>query len=447
MALRPSWSLYATIAVGLTAFPAVIPYSVQIGSTTVFLFEPFLIVAAIWSLLTHPHPKVSRFRFTGVALLLLCATLTGVAQQHPTLEIIGDGRGLLATLLAAFVASRVYGTPHANISLKLIRISLWVSLAVTIAASVLKFPVAGRSEAAALFLSSSGAGSSEGTRYLTSASQLAVLVASVGIALLISNRTTIRQAAPYLIPSLALSFLSFSRNSFLALLVAAIFAIIAARALSSLTVIAKLSLVIGFPVLILVLAHASVGLPGGDYVIAQLNAFSTRVLGGLDTSTLADDTSAIARVNEDSYLVAAIAESPVTGHGFGFAYRPPSGPPGSFSATKGQYYGHNFYLWIMVKAGLLGLAVFLYFALSPTLQSFKQPKNDVLLGLAAANAGLLVAIAFAPFPNDVGNGGSLAVGTLFGLLIAAARRNEESPATDLRLAPASNSLSINSTTE
>lgn len=385
-------------------------------------------MAAVWAIWTHPHRSVARFRIGGMVVLFLCAALAGVVKSHPPLEIIGDGRGLFSTILAAIVASRIYGTSHAGTSLKIIRISLWVSLAVTIAASIFKFPIAGRSEAAALFLNSSGAGVSDGTRYLTPASQMAVIVASVVIALLITNRTTLRKAAPYFVPSLALSFFSFSRNSFLALVVAALFAIIAARAISSLAVIARLSLVVGFPLLVLTLAHSSLGLPGGDYVASQINAFSSRVLGGLDSATLADDTSAIARVNEDSYLTAAIAQSPISGHGFGFAYRPPTGPPGSFSATKGQYYGHNFYLWIMVKTGIFGLAAFLYFALSPMLQALRQPKNSAVLGLASANAGLLVAIAFAPFPNDAGNGGSLAVGTLFGLLIAAiATKNSEHP--------------------
>lgn len=437
IAMRPSWSIYAAIAVGLTAFPAVIPYSVQFGPTTVFLFEPFLVIAAIWALLTHPNPKVAHFRIAGMALLLVFGTLVGVAAQHPPLEIIGDGRGLLTTVLAALVATRIYGTRYAHSSMLILRVSLWVSLAVTVAASILKFPVAGRSEAAALFLSSSGAGSSDSTRYLTSASQLAVLVASISVALVLANRVALKQALPYLLPSTALSFLSFSRNSFLAILIAAIFAIIASRAMRSLAVILRLTVIVGFPFLLFVLAHASIGLPGGDYVLAQTNAFSTRVLGGLEASTLADDTSAIARVNEDNFMMAAIAQSPITGHGFGFAYRPAIGPPGSFSATKGQYYGHNFYLWMMVKTGVIGLVAFLYFAFSPVLKALKRPDNSALLGLASANLGLLAAIIFAPFPNDVGNGGSLAVGLLFGLLIAAAKSNRWDPALPMAQEPAS----------
>ena len=427
MALRPSWSIYAAMIVGLTAFPAFIPYSVQLGPTTVFLFEPFLMFAALWSVLTHPHRVVARARIVWLATLIAAAAIAGLAQQFPTIEVISDGRGLLSTLLAAIVASRIYGTPHAQNALKVLKISLWTSLAVTLAASVLKFPIAGRTEAAALFLSSSGAGSSDSTRFLTSASQLAVLVTCIAIALVIASKASPKQVAPYLVPALVLAFLSFSRNSFLAVIVAMAFAILAARTLRPVAVMAKIALFVGVPVTILALAHVAIGLPGGDYVATQVQAFSTRVLGGLDTSTLADDTSAVARTNEDGYMMAAIAESPAVGHGLGYAYRPPVGPTGSFSATKGQYYGHNFYLWITVKAGLAGLLVFLYFTLAPTLIAFRRA-TSACIGLGAATAGLLVALVFAPFPNDVGNGGSLSVGLLFGALMTAGATRPKSGA-------------------
>lgn len=418
LAIRPAWSVYVAMVLGLTAFPAFIPYSAQLGSTTIFLFEPFLAIAAVWALVTHKAPWVARRRPVWIALLIIAWALAGLAQKHPAIEIIGDTRGLLTVLLSVIVASRIYGTPHGETALKVLRASLWVSLAVTLAAAVLRFPIAGRSEATALFLNSSGAGSSASTRFLTAASEISVLVAAASIALMIVGRVPIRKALPYFIPSMTIVFLGFSRNSFVALGVAFIFAVLAARTLKPIAVAAKIALFAGFPILILSLAHMSFGIPGGDFVATQIEGFMDRVVGGLDASTLSDDTSTIARMNEDSYLLGGISESPFVGHGFGYAYRLPVGPPGSFSATKGPYYGHNFYLWLTVKAGLLGMAIFVGAFILPVIRCLKGGSNAVI-GLGSAAAGLLVSMVFAPFPNDVNNGGSLAVGLLFGALFAA----------------------------
>jgi O-antigen ligase len=417
LALRPAWSLYIALVLGLTAFPAFIPYSVQLGSTTVFVFEPFLFVAAGWAIATHQGPAVARFRGWLLAALLGVAALMGVASQHPPVEIVSDGRGLLTVLLSFVVASRIFGTHYVATSLRVLKYSIWVSLAVVALSMVLKFPMAGRTEAAALFRNSSGAGFSDSTRYLTAASQMSVFVLCACLALCLTERVTLRQAAPYLVPSFALTFLSFSRNSFLAVGVAIVFAIIIARTLKPVIVTARLAIVVGLPLLILGLANAAFGLPGGDFVAVQVQAFSSRVIGGLDSTTLADDTSAIARMNEDAYLFKAIGEAPVFGHGFGYAYRPPVGQAGSFSATKGQYYGHNFYLWITVKTGVLGLIAFLILAAAPVVACLRRRSNEAI-ALGSAAAGLLLAIAFAPFPNDVSNGGSLAVGLLLGALVA-----------------------------
>ncbi|MFJ6535594.1 O-antigen ligase family protein [Paenarthrobacter sp. NPDC091711] len=418
LTLRPSLSVYLAMILGLTAFPAFIPYRAQLGSTTIFLFEPFLAVAAVWALATHKAPWVAKRRPIWIGLLIVAWALAGLFQKHPTIEVIGDSRGLLSVVLAVIVASRLYGSPHGKTALKVLLVSLWVSLVVTLAAAALHFPIAGRSEATALFLNSSGAGSSESTRFLTAASEISVLVAAASLALMISGRVPIRLALPYLIPSLTIVFLGFSRNSFVALGVTLVFAVLAARTMKPVAVAVKVAVFAGFPILILSLAHMSFGIPGGDFVVTQIEGFMSRVVGGLDASTISDDTSAIARMNEDAYLMQGISQSPFYGHGFGYAYRLPVGPPGSFSATKGQYYGHNFYLWLTVKTGLVGMAIFVGVFILPVLRSLRGGSNAVI-GLGAAAAGLLTSMVFAPFPNDVSNGGSLSVGLLFGALFAA----------------------------
>lgn len=415
---RPAWTAYVAMVLGLTAFPAVIPYSVQVGPTTLFLFEPFLFMGALWAIWTHPVFTSAKVRAGILAALIGAGAMAGVVLDHPLVEVVSDFRGLLTVLLSLIVASRIFGTPEAETALRVLQYSLWTSLGFIVLSMVAGFRLAGRTEAAALFLSTSGAGSSGSTRFLTAASEISVLVLCATLALVIVGRATLRQVSVYLIPALLMTFLSFSRNSFLAVGMAVVFALLIARTARPIAVAAKLSILVGIPLFTLWLAHTAIGLPGGDFVTAQFDAFMSRVVGGLSSSSLAFDTSVQARVNEDAYLQAAIAESPIAGHGFGYAYRPAAGLPGSFSATKGQYYGHNFYLWIMVKTGILGLLAFFVIAMTPVLACLRHRTAETI-ALGSAGAGLLLSIIFAPFPNDVNNGGSLAVGLLLGAVISA----------------------------
>ena len=78
-----------------------------------------------------------------------------------------------------------------------------------------------------------------------------------------------------------------------------------------------------------------------------------------------------AREAENVNLWIAIREAPLFGHGFGYAYQPPFGPAGRFAATFGPYYAHNFYLWLLAKAGIIGLVGFAMFALVPIIRAVR----------------------------------------------------------------------------
>lgn len=446
LAVRPAWSFYIALILGLTAFPAAVPYSAQLGATTIFLYEPFLFVSAFWAVMNFRAPEFVRFRTALLSGLLVVGGVAGLARSHPPVEVVSDGRGLLTVLLTVIVVSRFFGTKFGAVSIRVLLLTQWTSLAVIVASMFLRFPLAGRTESAALFLSSSGAGSSDSTRYLTAASQISVLVFCASLALVLAGRVSLRRAVPYVIPSFALMFLSFSRNSFLAIAVSVLVAIILSRSIRPAAVMAKAVLFLGPPAFLLTLGHLSLGLPGGDFILAQVDAFTERVLNGLDSSTLADDTSAIARANENVFLIEAFKDAPFFGHGFGYAYRPAVGPPGSFSATKGQYYGHNFYLWIAVKAGLLGLLAFLVIAAAPVFACFRR-RTTATLALGSSTAGLLVAINFAPFPNDVTAGGSLSVGLLVGALLAALVEAKRKAGRDVLKHPTKMRTVLRATTE
>ncbi|MDR5701481.1 O-antigen ligase family protein [Agromyces aerolatus] len=410
IALRPQMSVYLVILIGLTAYPAFVPYQVTLGSFTIFVYEPVLFIAAVWSFVLLRGRKGIVGRTCVLLGLVAIWGAAGIAVGNPVIEVIGDARGLVNVALFAMVAASIFGTIYERTSLKVLLASLWVSAVVTLLSSLVGFPVAGRREDASLVLVDGGATASGATRLLTAATEISVLVLCVAIALAITGKVRLNRLVPYIIPATIITALGFSRNSVLAIGVAVILAFLVAR-----TSIRSVAKIIGavLAITLLFILGAAAGAPGAAYVSDQVTAFTGRVLNGLSSSTVASDSSALARQSENAYAGAAFAESPIVGHGLGYAYRPAVGEAGTFSATKGQYYAHNFWLWTLVKSGVLGLMAILICFLAPVLVALRT-SDLIAKALAAAMIGLLVSMFFAPFVNDPGNGGSLAVGALLG---------------------------------
>jgi O-antigen ligase len=156
-------------------------------------------------------------------------------------------------------------------------------------------------------------------------------------------------------------------------------------------------------------------------VVNQAAVFNDRVVSGLNSVTINEDTSVRARAREDAYALKAAGSAPVLGHGFGYAYQPAFGEPGHFAATRGQYYAHNFYLWLLMKTGAIGLLLMLWIMLAPAVRGLFS-SSSVSRAVAATGLGLLTSMVFAPYPNDPQNGGSLAAGAVLGLLAWAVAR-------------------------
>jgi O-antigen ligase len=149
------------------------------------------------------------------------------------------------------------------------------------------------------------------------------------------------------------------------------------------------------------------------------------VLEGLTSSTLEVDLSSQFRVVfENALIIPRIEESPLFGHGFGYAYKPPLGIPGTFNSDFAPYYAHNFYLWILVKAGVTGLAIFLWFSLAPILKTFRQSS-----GLAHASAGAATALLACSFvvPMPIGSPTALLLGALLGAAAAFSSVDSKTP--------------------
>ncbi|MCR2801918.1 O-antigen ligase family protein [Microbacterium sp. zg-Y818] len=419
----PAISVGAVILLGLTAWPAFVPYDINVGPITIRLFEPFLIFAAAWALFAlRPPPKIKAFAgvLVGVAAVWGVA---GYAMGYPSSGIIADIRGTITVALMGLVVGGVYGSRFGEPMLKTIKVSLWISAAFTLAGWTFGLPLAGRAGSAGLWLVGSGApDDSAATRYLTSASELAVIAVCVTVAMVMMGVARLRDVTPFLMPAALIVAAGFSRNSFLAIGVAAIVALLVARSAAalrgaiSLATVAMAASVVGALIV-------TAGLPGADLIASTWAGFEGRVLGGIAGDALALDSSARARFVENMYATAGIAQSPILGNGFGYAYRPGFGPTGSFTATSGMYYAHNYWLWVPLKTGIIGAVLILGVAfIAPTVRGLLFG-GRIGRAFAATSVGVLVSLIYAPFPNDSGSGGSLAIGLLLGAVWATSRRD------------------------
>jgi O-antigen ligase len=135
----------------------------------------------------------------------------------------------------------------------------------------------------------------------------------------------------------------------------------------------------------------------GAWLSDQFVAFSQRVLGGVSSSALAVDDSALERLREINLLKETIARAPVFGHGLGYPYQPPNGDD-EFHQILYPAYSHNFYLWWLAKAGVVGMAAFALFALTPVLLAMRCASAQAKISAAVA-AGLLAISAVWPLPE------------------------------------------------
>jgi O-antigen ligase len=222
------------------------------------------------------------------------------------------------------------------------------------------------------------------------------------------------------VPALLITVLSFSRNTLIALAVAAAVALVASWTWSAVSRTAMLAagcavlLGIALPAVLFLLQNTTAAVWLSD----QLNAFSHRVIGGVSTAALAVDSSTLARLHENTNLIRAIAEAPLYGHGLGYAYQMPFGKSGSFSATLGTTYAHNFYLWLLVKSGVIGMASFAVFAVTPVWRAVRSSSAAAKIS-AATGAALLAICVVDPLPLEPAN--SLALGMALGAAMGFAR--------------------------
>ncbi|WP_213576696.1 O-antigen ligase family protein [Rhodococcus sp. USK13] len=391
LAQNPDRIVYATIFLAFLSVPNSFPTSFYVMGVQVRFYEPFLVMSVCYVALRYR--RRSRFGVTGIVLAIAFGVVLAILLSNPVSRIYIDTRLFIYLPMAYFVASRFFVIVNTRAVLRMIPWVLWISAISTIAASALGSKLAQ--------MQSEAAGSTaEATRLIGPATYAAVVVVSGVIALVIGGYATIRETWIYWTPALPLMLLSFSRNILISIFVAGLFALVASR---SWPAVVRLIRTVVVTVLGLGLLYWSLsglaGIPGVSWIQAQADGFLIRVVGGIGGQAINQDGSAQFRFQqENAYLVAEIYESPLWGHGFGFAYKPiNTGRAISDKSENLQYYAHNFYLWILVKAGLVGFLLMLI-PIARVLGAALRGGGPVRLATGAAAAGLLAVSIVAPMP-------------------------------------------------
>lgn len=407
-------TIYILIIFGFSALPAQFPTWISLGRYGFYFMELLIVISLMWSI-SKPISSETKRVVTLLGTLLIAGSIVGAVSGESVIRVIGDIRPIIFTTLSIVIGAAVINAGMLKQVLYTIKWVLWASTAITLVASFTGAPLAGRTEVATLTIGDSN----DATRYLTAATTLALVTACTCAALYVLKSAPGRTLLPFIIPSIIILLLAFSRTNILGVGVAALVALLAAFRLG--IAVRGLSRIMSTIILVAVVTVAIISssplsTESDSWIGRQLGSYSARVIDGLSPDTLNSDSSTQYRVKENQELLEEVPNSPVIGHGFGFAYQEPSGRPGTFLHDRAPWYAHNFYLWLLVKAGFVGLLIFLYAVLTPIMRTLFRSNNLLAISLASTCVSLLVINIFAPIPLGTVNGPAL--GLLLGAVIA-----------------------------
>lgn len=414
--VRPEALLYGTLIAALltapTVFPMILVLTAGLRPITLYLYEPLLVASLVFVLINYRLDRVVINRALVALGIFAAWAVLGNLSGNSLAEIYGDIRMPVNLVFAAIVAAGVAKTPIVGRAWNVMLVVLWVSAMFTFLSSVLGLPLRGDELAAAGI----GADPSEASRILSPATYPAVAVVCASVGLVVAGRSKPYQLMPWLVPSLLIVLLSFSRNNVISIAVAVLFGLVAGGLHRTIWRAAGYTL--GAAVVLLVIwmtAKTAQATAAGAWIVEQFDYLVKKVLEGILPGSLDTDPSAQYRLTQENpLLLDGIRDSPLFGHGFGFAYRPLSST-GYTIIEYGEtlrYYAHNFYLWLAVKTGVVGFALFAWAIVLPVFRCWRGGSRATL-GAAVAAASLLAASVVAPMP--LGPSTTVLLGTLIGL--------------------------------
>lgn len=419
---RPEAMVWVALFLAMASLPQGLHVGKVFGPVSIYAYHLALLLGICY-LIPFVRPRFTDFLLpTMFVFVVLYFAAVGFETGHAPVAVVREMTFLLEMVTGFVLALLIVGGDYIKGVMGAISAMLWFSAGMAVMGSLHGIRLAGREEAVET--------GDAATRVITTALTPSVAVLTALVAATIVGRV---KAGTYLmlgIPALIVALLAFSRNTLIAATIAAVVAFVANLGWSALrrtfgfVAVGAAVLAVTLPGALFLLQHSAAGTWLGD----QLTAYSHRVLGGVSSSALAVDQSTLDRLAENDHLVPAIAKAPVFGHGLGYAYQLPFGnDPTGFTETLGTTYAHNFYLWWMVKAGAVGMAAFVLFALVPLVRALRCGSAPAKISAAVA-IGLLVMCNVDPLPEESPNG--LTLGLALGAAMAYASLGRARPNAD-----------------
>jgi len=399
---RASAGAYAfaiALWLGVSTLPLGFQNAISIGGIAIYPFEIALAVAV---LLTAERGWKIVNRLPSLAFLVGAFTIAfplALLSRHPFGAILTDGRGMLVLLVTIILTAALVSDPaDRQVLTRAVKYLMVFSAAMVAIGSLTGIPLTGRVEDAGLYLASGTLQTSSAVRLLVPTSHLATGVLAASVAAVLFGYCRPRHAAVWLVPAALIAALSFSRNVLLAVAAAILVAAVTSGRKRLVAAIPRLAataaMLAGLSIVYII---ATPTWDASNWFGKLMIGFETRVLGGLSAQMLSMDTSVLYRDREMANGIDAIVNSPIIGHGLGFAYQSGSGPAGTFWRDQAPYYSHNFYLWIGIKFGIIGICLLVLLVSACIQGPYRDNARSILL---FGGSSLLAVSAVAPLPLE-----------------------------------------------
>lgn len=388
----PRWLVGTTVFLTTAALPLGVPIYLTVAGFNIYYSE---IAAAL--LMTYALLHLPARRTTDTCGAIIVATtgvyaLVGISNQY-TMKTVTECRSLFILGISMVIAGRVAGTVIQSAAIRSLAITLWLSLITSVLATYGGLKLVGRSDDASLL--AEGAAPTGVIRLLTPATQMAVAVVAISLGLWALRPSLFRSTLIYFIPGLLIGVLAFSRNSLLVLAITLAVAPILNRSIRGL---GRAALIFGGGLALYFLTGSLLASLQDIRPVGEIRriyeAYVGRVVGGIFGNSITTDKSLLYRHIETDYMLRAVPGHELFGHGFGYSYKPPR----SRAEATTAHYGHNYYLWTLVKTGYVGLAAYLTALFGPLVSLLRAPTNVFCATVGAAAFSFMITSWVVPFP-------------------------------------------------
>jgi hypothetical protein len=391
-------------------YPSFIFASKDFSGFTVRLADPFLFLAFGLAL----RRGATRGTIWPIYVIIFFGLATAAFNATESQYLFLDLQGPAAIIAGFSLFSKIESWHEAKLVIKYISVTLWISVSVEllIYSGIFASNYALRSSFAGELAESSGIG-----RLVTPTHILAVVTMGIALASLLAKQITLKAAMPLIAPSSVIVALAGTRLSLIFILLTILGVTLGNNKITRLGKVLK-RIVLAGAVIAATLTVASYVWENLRNVIDLFMNFVLRTLALSPGTGGTTDASALYREFEISHGIGVFFAHPAFGLGFGGSYLPKIVNDESWLGIYGPIYTHNIYLWLAVKVGAVGIALFALFVSANVATLSRARSQTGALLLASVVALLFVGFVWNLLVNVPD---SLVFGALIGALTASYR--------------------------